>query len=197
MPDTPQRTSRTQKTRTKAKATAKKKPPAKKPAAPRKCRRQWKAKWLEAFRELGMVSAACEEVKVGRQTVYDARKDEDFAAAWDEIENETTDAMEREAYRRGVEGVVEPVVSAGKHVTDVRKYSDTLLIFMLKARKPGVYRENVKVEHSGQIDATHTVEIPDTSSRRKEVLDLLARAGVLPEPAELTGQGAHADAHLN
>ena len=183
MPDTPRRTSRTHKTRTKA---AKAKP-----------RRQWKAKWLEAFAELGMVSAACEAVKVGRQTVYDARKDDAFATAWDEIENQTTEAMEREAYRRGVEGVEEPLVSAGKHVTSVTKYSDTLLIFMLKARKPGTYRENVKVEHSGQIDGTHTVEIPDTSDRRKAVLGLLAAAGLLPEPAELTGQGAHADANLN
>lgn len=144
-----------------------------------------------------MVTAACEKARVARQTVYDARKDEEFAAAWDEIENATTEAMEAEAYRRGVVGVTEPVVSAGRHVTNVQKYSDTLLIFMLKARKPNVYRENVKVEHSGQIDATHVVEIPDTSARRKEVLDLLARAGVLPEPAALTGQGTHADAHLN
>ena len=98
-----------------------------------------------------MVTAACRVAKVGRRTVYDARIDEEFAAAWDEIEQETTDVMEREAYRRAVDGVPEPLVSAGKHVTDVRKYSDTLLIFMLKGRRPEKFRENVKVEHGGAI----------------------------------------------
>lgn len=125
-----------------------------------------------------MVSAACRVAKVGRSTVYDARGDAVFAAAWDEIETETTDAMEREAYRRGVEGVSEPLVSAGRHVADVRKYSDTLLIFMLKARKPATYRENVKIEHAGSIDGKHTVEIPDTADRRAAVLELLAGAGI-------------------
>jgi hypothetical protein len=172
------RTSGTPKTRTKAtKAPASKRKPARKPAA--KARRDWKPAWLEAFRELGMVSAACKKVDVGRRTVYNARVDEDFAAAWDEIEHETTEAMETEAYRRAVEGVSEPVVSAGKHVTDVQKYSDTLLIFMLKARKPETYRDNVKIEHSGQIDGKHTIEIPDTKDRRDEVREILSRSGAL------------------
>jgi hypothetical protein len=186
MPKSQRRTDQTPKTRT-----------SPKPKAPTKPRRDWKTPFLAAFEELGMVTAACVKAKVARQTVYDARRDEAFAAAWDEIENKTTDAMEREAYRRGVEGVVEPVVSAGRHVTNVRKYSDTLLIFMLKARKPGVYRENVKVEHSGQIDGKHMVELPDTSDRRKEVLDLLARAGVLPEVPELAGLNGNGNGHLN
>ncbi len=162
----------TPKTRTKAKA-AKKRAPAKK-------KHDWKPAWLKAFRELGMVTAACRATNVGRQTVYEARKDETFAAAWDEIEQESTEAMEREAYRRGMEGVVEPVVSGGKHVTDVTKYSDTLLIFLLKARKPATYRENVKIEHSGKVKGgrTDVIVIPDDGTRRSEVLALLAGAGV-------------------
>ena len=31
----------------------------------------------------------------------------------------------------------------------MREYSDTLLIFMLKARKPDVYRERASIEHTG------------------------------------------------
>ena len=146
-----------------------------------KSRRDWKPVWLAAFREAGTVSRACEQAGIVRSTAYDARANEDFARAWDEIENETTDAMEREAYRRGVEGVSEPLVSAGKLVTNVQKYSDTLLIFMLKARKPAVYRENVKIEHSGQIDGKHEIEIPNTADRRGEVLALLAKAGAVSD----------------
>jgi len=165
--------------RSRTSGTAKTRAAAKKPAA--KARRNWKPAWLKAFREHGTVTLACQAAKVGRSTVYSARADEKFADAWDAVEAETTDAMEREAYRRAVEGVTEPLVSAGKHVTNVQKYSDTLLIFLLKARRPKTYRENVKVEHAGRIDGKHVIEIPDTTDRRSEVLTILAKAGVTPD----------------
>ncbi len=118
---------------------------------PAKKRRQWKPAFLKAFAETGMVAAACKQAKVARSTVYDARKeDEKFATAWDDIENATTDEMEREAYRRGVEGVDEPVFHGGEEVGAVRKFSDTLLIFMLKARKPEKYRETTRHELTGK-----------------------------------------------
>lgn len=41
----------------------------------------------------------------------------------------------------------------GKHrVATIKKYSDTLAIFLLKAHSPDKYRENSKVELSGQVD---------------------------------------------
>lgn len=123
-------------------------------------RRDWRPKFLAAFRDTGLVTEACEVAKVGRSTVYQERqRNEDFALAWADIELETTEAMEREAFRRGVEGVEKPMVSAGKLVTTVREYSDTLLIFMLKARKPEMYRDNVHVQHSGTVK-TEAPELP-------------------------------------
>lgn len=116
-------------------------------------RRDWKPVFLEAFRDTGMVTAACEAASVARSAVYDARqKDEAFALAWHDVEEETTEQMEREAFRRGVEGVERPVYQGGKRVGAVRDFSDTLLIFMLKARKPEKYRERYDVNHSGRVD---------------------------------------------
>lgn len=41
----------------------------------------------------------------------------------------------------------------GKHqVATIKKYSDTLAIFLLKAHNPDKYRENSKIELSGQVD---------------------------------------------
>jgi len=51
--------------------------------------------------------------------------------------------------RRGVEGVLEPVWYNGKIVGHRRRYSDVMLIFMLKARRPGTFRDNATIEHSG------------------------------------------------
>jgi hypothetical protein len=60
------------------------------------------------------------------------------------------DALEEEALRRGVEGVLEPVWYNGEIVGHRRKYSDNLLMFMLKGRRPETFRDNASVEHSGQ-----------------------------------------------
>lgn len=129
---------------------ADKKPPKARTNRTRHRARKWQERWLEAFRVEGTVKAACEAAGVGRTTVYEERQaNEEFALAWHDIEEETTEMMEREAIRRAAEGVVEPVVSAGKHVTDVRRYSDQLLQFMLRARKPEVYSEKTRHEHTG------------------------------------------------
>lgn len=145
-------------------------------------RGDWKPRFIEAFREHKLITPACEAVGVGRTTVYDARRnDEEFAAKWAEVETEMVEAMEREAYRRAVEGVRKPLVSAGKHVTDVVEYSDGLLQFLLKARRPEQYRERHDINHSGRVDGTTKVEVVAVSvDRGKDVAELLAGINAAP-----------------
>lgn len=52
-----------------------------------------------------------------------------------------------------------PVLDAnGKHqVATIKKYSDTLAIFLLKAHNPDKYRDNSKIELSGQVDTVATL----------------------------------------
>lgn len=78
--------------------------------------------------------------------------DDEFSAEFRQAEIEATETMEAEAHRRGVLGYDKPVYQGGAQVGTIREYSDTLLIFMLKARNPDKYRDNVKVSHAGQID---------------------------------------------
>lgn len=83
-----------------------------------------------------------------RSTAYEAREsDEAFAAAWDDAIEAATDALELEARRRAVEGTDRPVFYQGGEVGYVREYSDTLLIFLLKAHRPKKFRERVELEH--------------------------------------------------
>ena len=73
----------------------------------------------------GCVAYAAEAVGISRPAVY-ARKlrDEKFAVDMADVLDYTTEALESSAYKRAVEG-------------------DTLLtIFLLKARKPWMYRDN-------------------------------------------------------
>lgn len=107
-----------------------------------------RARFLEAFARLGTVSAACHAARVGRRTHYDWLKADDaYAEAFAEAERINTESLEQEAVARARDGWLEPVYQGGELVGQVRKKSDTLLIFLLKARKPDMYRE--KFEHSG------------------------------------------------
>ena len=110
------------------------------------------ADFLEALCTGASVQAACEAAKIGRRTVYDWRAaDDDFALAWDQAIEAGTDLLEDEAKRRAFEGVEEPVFHGGQQCGTVRKYSDTLLIFLLKARRPEKFRERQDVKHSGAV----------------------------------------------
>lgn len=130
--------------------------------------------FLEAFEDEGMVSKACQVVGVSRQAVYAERqRNEEFAVAWADVEERVVERMEHEAYRRAVEGVEKPLVSAGRHVTNVTEYSDSLLQFLLKARRPERYRENVKVEHAGAIAQRVQVDLSKLDASELDALEAL------------------------
>lgn len=117
-----------------------------------------RARFLEALAERGNVSDACAAAKLPRSSAYDWRAaDAAFAAAWDLALDEAADRMEAEAHRRAMEGVEEPVFGSLGHqmgtgeVGRITKYSDTLLIFLLKAARPEKFRERVEQKHTGAV----------------------------------------------
>jgi hypothetical protein len=100
--------------------------------------------FLRALADTGSITAAVTAAGTSRTRVYELRKiDPAFAAAWDEAEEIAADRLEHEARRRAVEGVSEPLVSAGKLVRDdvgqpvaMRRYSDPLLLALLRMHRP-------------------------------------------------------------
>jgi len=98
------------------------------------------AEFLDYLAETGNVSRAAKASNLPRRTLYSYRAtDPDFAAAWDEALEIGLDALEDEAMRRAREGVEEPVFQGGLCCGHVRRYSDLLLIFLLKSRRPHRY----------------------------------------------------------
>lgn len=77
-------------------------------------------------------------------TWYELRKsDPDFASAWDEAWELGTQALEQEAFRRGVEGYDEVTYDGdGKETRRVRRYDSALLQRLLVGRRPNVYGSN-------------------------------------------------------
>ena len=103
-------------------------------------------KFLDALAETASVVSACDISNVPRRTAYDWRKaDASFAEAWDSALDVGTDALEDEAVRRAYSGWNEPVHYQGVQTSTIRKYSDTLLIFLLKGRRPEKYKERQEV----------------------------------------------------
>jgi len=111
--------------------------------------------FLRALADTGIVSLAAGIAGITRARAYQVRKaDLLFAAAWEEAEEQAADRLEAEAWRRAVAGVPEPIVSAGKIVRDddgqpiaIRRYSDALMIALLKARRPERFKDRAVVEH--------------------------------------------------
>ncbi|MBG0776275.1 MAG: hypothetical protein H0S85_07535 [Desulfovibrionaceae bacterium] len=97
-------------------------------------------RFLAALRGSGNVSEAARHAGVSRSRVYDLRaEDAAFAAAWDEALEAAVDALEEEVRRRALEGYEEPVFYGGEQVGVKRRYSDSLLRFLLARHRPEIY----------------------------------------------------------
>lgn len=108
-----------------------------------------KARFLARFALTGNILRSAQAAQVGRRTVYDwLAEDPAFKALHDDAHEDALDALEEEARRRSVDGVLKPVYQSGKKVGDIREYSDTLLILLLKGKRPQTFRE--RFEHTGE-----------------------------------------------
>lgn len=97
---------------------------------------------LDALMDGATMGTAAARAGVHRSTVYRWREaDETFEAKLTRALDIGTDALEDEATRRGVEGTERPVFHKGQVCGYVRDYSDVLLMFILKARRPEKYRD--------------------------------------------------------
>ncbi len=113
-----------------------------------------KKAFLEAFEDTGNITTAARTTNVARRTIYNWKADDpEFAASFSEAEITATEIMEEAARDRAVNGVTTetPIYDKHgdlKHTLVETKYSDTLLIFLLKARNPAKYRERVDLTHA-------------------------------------------------
>jgi len=140
-----------------------KRPAPKKAAASRTPAKQ-KA-FLAAFALCGNISTAAKAAKICRTDHYDWLADPSYAATFESAQQEACEHLEAEARRRAVEGIQKPVIYQGelsckrdslgrrtRYPLTIREYSDTLLIFLMKGAMPQKYRDNAKIELSGEVN---------------------------------------------
>ena len=122
-------------------------------------------RFLIVLAQTGNPSVACRASTMTRREINLLREeDPDFAMAFQDAMDEAADMLEAEAWRRALEGVAEPVVKAGKPVFDpttgeaitVRRYSDALLMLLLRGSKPGKFMSRPAA--SGRDDAAQIIK---------------------------------------
>lgn len=145
------------------------------------------ARFLEALAECGNVRIAASRATLSRDALYAYRQTHaDFAQGWkDALQSAMELVLEPEALRRAVEGVNEPVFHAGAKIATVKKYSDTLLIFLLKGGLKEKYAE--RTEHTGKDGGPLQVQQMLPDARQARLAALLAKhnghaESVTPEP---------------
>jgi hypothetical protein len=144
--------------------------PAQQRATPQKL-----ARFLVALAETGNVRLAASRCTLDRATIYRYRQTHpDFAQAWkDALESAMELVLEPEAMRRAVTGVKEPVYYQGQQVGAVQRYSDTLLIFLLKGGLKEKYAE--RTEHTGKEGGPIQVAAMAPEARQARVAVLMAK----------------------
>ena len=83
------------------------------------------------------MAKACEVARVARSEHYRWLRYRRYAARFREAEEHAIQALETEARRRAMVGIEKPIFYKGHAVTYVRAFSDGLLMFLLKAKRPG------------------------------------------------------------
>jgi hypothetical protein len=126
--------------------------------------------FLAAIRVYPSITLAARAAKVSRESHYRRLgREPAYRAAFEEAYRQGIDALEDEAVRRAMRGVQRPILYHGSPVmvmvdpNDESKgmrnlfeteYSDTLLLALLKAKKPESYKERVEQNVTGSIDIT-------------------------------------------
>jgi hypothetical protein len=110
-------------------------------------------KFLDLVAEGGRVCRACEALEWDFHKIRNrSRRDPKFRELYFRARSVGVKVMEEEAVRRAYEGVVVPK-NMGKHgIVEVREYSDTLLMFILRASRPNKYREQKVIQDNRQIN---------------------------------------------
>lgn len=108
--------------------------------------------FFKALAEGDTAQQACTKSGLKSEYVYNRKaSDKDFAARWQAAYDQVTDLIEFCAIKRATAGYQKPVYHRGQVVGYEPVYSDALAAFLLKGRRPAVYRDRSSLDVSGTV----------------------------------------------
>jgi hypothetical protein len=150
-----------------------------------------RADFLAGLADGQTVGRAAQRAGRDPRRFYELRNgDESFSVEWAEALEQGTQLIEDELRQRAVEGWSEALEEYRDgqlvRVTKTRRYSPALLIFLLKSRRPDVYRDSAVVRVTGHDGGPVQVEgySPPTLA---DVLRLASELGIVEGDAVVEG----------
>lgn len=119
------------------------------------------ARFLAAYRGCGTVTGAARASCVDHSSHYRwLRRDGDYAAEFAKTQAIASAELEAEARRRAVDGIEVPIYRDGKLVGHRHRYSDVLLIALLKANNPEKFGDRrTTTHHREAVSETVTLKV--------------------------------------
>lgn len=141
--------------------------------------------------EVGNITKAAELCGMTRKThYYWLKESEAYREAAGELSAAINDRIMREFFRRGVEGVAEPVFYQGEQCGTKMVYDTPALIALAKARMPKKFRENFKGHI--QVDGGVSHELRQQALLDPEMFELMLEAA---NRLSVGGDGARSSEH--
>ena len=144
------------------------------------------AAFLAAYRTTASVTRAAATAGIGRNDHYRwLRDDNEYVAAFEASKEEAIQVLEDEAVRRAYEGVDEPQFWQGQICGTVKRYSDTMLIFLLKGLRPQKYRERWfgEISTSFNLPIAGSIDLSTLSDEEMKTLRVLVDKAKTPQLA--------------
>lgn len=145
-----------------------------------KLTKEKREEFMAELTQHGNVTRAARAVGITRVYAYQVKaEDAVFAEAWDNAIQEWADMLEGEADRRAFEGATKGIWYKGELVGEERLYSDTLLMFRLKALRPDLYKDRQATELTGKDGGPMEMKGGqlDDQQRAALIAEILERAG--------------------
>lgn len=140
-------------------------------STPEKKRRRGAGEWIPTFlatlRNSGNVRLACQKAGIDRKTAYKWKeRSREFREQWQEALDDACDVLEAEAWNRARGG------------------SDLLLIFLLKAHRPDIYRETTRHEVTGAGGKPIQIKVAAIRQKRWKDIQPTLRRVLMELPAD-------------
>ena len=133
--------------------------------------------FLSAYAIIGNVTDAAKCTGMSPGSVYNWTGDEVFDKYYELADRAHSHYLQSGAQRRAVEGIKEPIYYQGEKVGEKTKYSDNLLMFLMKGKEPERYRDNARVEVTG--DGGGPIKVEFTAPDMDRELDVINEEDII------------------
>ena len=110
-------------------------------------------RFIEVLADTGNVTRAARAVGMSRDSCYTLRRSpgaENFDRAWDAAIAAASRQLVDVAFERAIYGVEEPVFNKeGQRIASRTRYNDRMLMFLMRAHAPAVYRDANRDQRDG------------------------------------------------